>query len=311
MDQLLLQINPKVVDLCMAFQVAILLTLMPTENKMRSNEVYIIEELADMVRKNINKYLGKKHNTSLDCRLRLDNRLVACGLALFKKAIESYTQNHVVYSKCREANYMRQTMLHMEGSSINYKLRFSESYFSLDYCFSMGGIITIDGLIDTVSITAKKLYAIYCTSKSEIALDVTSIKSQCDILFHGRKNIWNVIDEYDKLTKCYNNKHNKKIVPYHAASNKVKRQRLLNVIERAVATETDNSPDDQFSLMHDLAYGNVMKRQIQSLETTREHGMLLGVENELSEQSTQFQELYRKIRNKRVSNYLILLLSLD
>ena len=33
-------------------------------------------------------------------------------------------------------------------------------------------------------------------------------------------------------------------------------------IEVAAATESDNSPENQFSLMNDLAHGNVMKRQI-------------------------------------------------
>jgi hypothetical protein len=163
-------------------------------------------------------------------------------------------------------------------------------------------------LIDSVAVVAKKLYSSHC--KSIMALDVSRIKSQCDILFHGKRTMWKVIDEYDKLTKYYS-KQNKQIVPYIAASDKVKRQRLLNVIELAAATESDHSPENQFSLMNDLVRSNVIKRQIQSLETTVEHGILVGVENELSEESNQFQELFKKIRNKRVSYHLILLPSLD
>ena len=286
----------------MAYQVGIFLCFIPLNIKLCSNIVYDVGECISMITNNINRLLGRVHNTTIDNKLKLDARLLAHGLANFKGTVDHLTVHSAQFTAYRLQNYRRKGILNLQENNVNYKFSFTPSYFiEENNCYfhhdiTSDRIYTLDELVIKVDMVAKLIITAHYGHDE---YDLTSMRSKCDLVLTRQYTLWDVLTRfYDQLAASKSN--NK---AYSAVSDNTKRKRLNEATELI-----SNVGGDDVEFLKDLT--RVLKRKLTQISqssstvsnTPEQRNPSCGVDILLEGESEE-QKLLHAITNKRVSLY--------
>lgn len=288
----------------MAYQVAIFLCFIPSKIKGLSHEVYDIDTCIKMITKNINEVLGTAHNTTIDNKLKLDARLLAHGIALYKGAIERITVHTIKFTAYDKVAYKRKRILHLTENLRNYKFSFTDPYFNEECIWhfhrTSNRLYQLDDLVIKVDGLAKLLITThYC--KHEYTVDL--IQSQCDIILNRQYTLWDVLTKFYDEEVASNNSSTNNIQSkkYAALSDNTKRKRVNEVIQLA-----HNVGGDDSTFVQDLIYA--LQRRFKQISNQSSPGSpgdgdpSCGADI-LAEGGTVERDLLSAITNKRVSLY--------
>ena len=289
----------------MSYQVSIFLCFIPSKIKGTSHVVYNIDDCIKMITKNINELLGRVHNSTIDNKLKLDDRLLAHGIALYKSAIEKLTVYSIKFSPYDSVEYKRKRMLHLTENLRNYMFSFTDPYFMEENNrwhfhrdITTNRLYNLDDLVRKVDEVAKLLITAHYGNKHEY--DLNGIQSQCDIILNRQYTLWDILPKYyDEERSCVST--TKKIESkYAAVSDNTKRKRLNEAIEAACNVGGDDSTFGQ-----DLI--RALQRRFKQIQSSPGYtGVGCGVDPSCgvdisSEGGTVEWNLLSAITNKRVT----------
>ncbi len=288
----------------MAYQVGIFLCFIPSKIKGQSHIVYDIHKCIEMITKNINELLGRARNTTIDNKLKLDARLVAHGLALYKGAIEKLTVDTIKFSPYDRVEYKRKRILHLTETLRNYMFSFTDAYFNNRWHFhndiTSNRVYNFDDLVIKVDEVAKLLITGHY-GKNEYNLN--GIQSQCDIVLNRQYTLWDVLTKYYDEEAASNTSNRSQSKKYAALSDNTKRKRLNEATELAC-----NVGGHDAAFVQDLI--RVLQRKLKQMyphssspQDSADGPNSCGVDILSEGGGTVERNLLSAITNKRVSLY--------